>query len=242
MNEETRIIRTTDGDMETFVACPDGDGPFPVVVLYMDAPGIRGELHDFARRLAGDGYYGVLPDLYYRRGRVRLDMSQRGAMKIMYEHMNSLTNAGVATDTESLLASLDADPKALPSPMGCIGYCMSGQFVATVAGAFPDRFRACVSCYGVRIVTDAPDSPHNLLGKAKGEIFFAFAENDEHVPDATIHVLRETLDGAEVASEVEIYPGTEHGFCFPERTAVYVEPAAEDVWQKSLAMFERQLR
>ncbi len=40
MNEQHLNVMTADGDMETFVAYPDGAGPFPVVVLYMDAPGI----------------------------------------------------------------------------------------------------------------------------------------------------------------------------------------------------------
>ena len=232
MNEDIREIETEDGAMETFVAWPDGDGPFPVVVLYMDAPGIRGELYDFTRRLAGSGYFGVLPDLYYRRGRVRLDMTRPGARETMYGHMNSLSNAGVVRDTRSLFAALEDDPIAAPAPMGCIGHCMSGQFVATVAGTFPDCFRASISCYGVRIVTDAADSPHNLLKDARGEMLFAFAEKDEHVPDAALHVLRETQEGAEVQSEVIVYPGTQHGFCFPERRNVYVESAAEDVWRR----------
>ena len=68
MHEKTLSIDTRDGSMETFVAHPDGEGPFPVVVLYMDAPGIREELRDFVRRIAAREYFAVLPDLYYRRG------------------------------------------------------------------------------------------------------------------------------------------------------------------------------
>jgi len=242
MIETLRPVPTPDGEMETFAVRPDGEGPFAPVVLYMDAPGIRGELYDFGRRIAAEGYYALVPDLYYRRGRVRLDMTARGFRETMYSHMNSLSNAGVASDTEALLDLLENDPDAAPGPMGCIGHCMSGQFIATLAGTFPDRFRACISCYGVRIVTDAPDSPHRLLEHARGEIFFAFAETDEHVPDDSIRVLRETLSRAAVESVVEIYPNTEHGFCFPERRAVYSKTAAEDVWSRSFAMFERQLR
>ncbi|MEE2673867.1 MAG: dienelactone hydrolase family protein [Myxococcota bacterium] len=242
MIEKTHNIPTPDGEMETFTACPDGDGPFPVVVLYMDAPGIRGELYDFGRRIAGEGYYALVPDLYYRRGRVRLDMTRPGARKLMYSHMDSLSNAAVAADSEAIFEFLASEPNAAPGPKGCIGHCMSGQFIATLAGSFPDDFRASVSCYGVRIVTDEPDSPHKLLARARGEIFFAFAETDDHVPDATIQVLRETLEGASVESVVKIYPNTEHGFCFPERKQVYAATAAEDVWRRTFEIFERQLR
>ena len=49
MIEKTIDIETPDGKMETFAVRPEGDGPFPAVILYMDAPGIRNELRDFAR-------------------------------------------------------------------------------------------------------------------------------------------------------------------------------------------------
>lgn len=242
MPEKTLSIETPDGVMETFFAHPEGEGPFPVVVLYMDAPGIRGELHDFVRRIAAEGYAALVPDLYYRRGRVRLDMNAPGARKVMFGHMRSLTNAGVASDTQALLEALDKEPAAAPGPKGCIGYCMSGQFIMTVAGTFPAHFRASISCYGVGIVTEDDDSPHNLANQVQGEMFFAFAEKDEYVPDPVIDVLRDTLVAHGVEHQLEIYPGTEHGFCFPERSWCYVEAAAEDVWQRGFAMFDRQLR
>ena len=241
MVEKTLSIETPDGAMETFVAHPDGEGPFPVVVLYMDAPGIRGELHDFVRRIAGEGYYALVPDLYYRRGRIRLDMNAKGAREEMFDHMRSLSNAGVASDTRALLDALSAEPAAADGPKGCIGYCMSGQFIMTVAGKFPEHFRASVSCYGVAIVTSKEDSPHLLADRVQGEIFFAFAEKDEYVPPPSIDVLRDGLDAAGVDYRLDIYPGTEHGFCFPERKWCYVEDAAEDVWRHTFAMFDRQL-
>ncbi|MGH0028838.1 MAG: dienelactone hydrolase family protein [Myxococcota bacterium] len=241
MQEKTLEIATPDGVMETFVAHPDGEGPFPVVVLYMDAPGIRGELHDFVRRIADRGYYALVPDLYYRRGRIRLDLNDASVRAEMFAHMRSLTNAGVASDTRALLGALASEPAAADGPKGCIGYCMSGQFVMTVAGTFPEHFRASISCYGVAIVTDADDSPHRLADRVQGELFFAFAEKDEYVPPETIDTLRDTLDAAGVDYRLDVYPCTEHGFCFPERKWCYVEDAAEDVWSHSFRMFERQL-
>lgn len=239
MNEKHIAIATPDGEMETFVAWPDGAGPFPVVVLYMDAPGIREELRDFARRVAGQGYYCALPDLYYRRGRIRLGALDEAGRREMFGHMRSLSNAGVIADTAALLEGLKSESAAGPGPKGCIGYCMSGQFVMSVAGTFPE-FRASVSCYGVGIVTDEEDTPHRLAPNVQGEMLFAFAETDQWVPDAVIETLRKTLDSSGVEAQVEVYPGTGHGFCFPERDA-YVEDAAEDVWRRSFALFERQL-
>lgn len=34
------------GAIPSFAVCPDGPGPFPGIILYMDAPGIREELRN----------------------------------------------------------------------------------------------------------------------------------------------------------------------------------------------------
>ena len=244
MFERQVDVRTPDGEMETFVVHPEGAGPFPVVVLYMDAPGIREELRGFARRIAERGYYCMLPDLYYRRGRIRLEATRPMTDEVrreMFGHMQSLTHAGVMSDTGALLGSLEGESAASPGAKGCIGYCMSGQYIMSAAGTFPDHFHALISCYGVGIVTDQDDSPHRLASRVRGEIFFAFAERDEYVPDEVIEKLRASLEEHAVAHRIHVYPETEHGFCFPERPA-YVELAAEDVWARSFELFSRHLK
>src|SRR2546421_13007940 len=71
MRELTIAVPTEDGQMGTFITHPEEDGPFPAVVIYMDFWGVREELFDIARRVGTVGYYCMLPDLYYRQGRVR---------------------------------------------------------------------------------------------------------------------------------------------------------------------------
>ncbi len=244
MIEKYLQVETADGVMETFLAHPGVDAALPVVVLYMDAPGIREELNAFARRIATEGYCCVLPDLYYRAGRIRFDLDHMTAEqgREMFGHMRSLSNALVLSDTKGLLAALEDEPLAAAGPKGCIGYCMSGQYIMSVAGTYPEHFRASVSCYGVGIVSKKPDTPHRLADKVQGEMFFAFAEKDEYVPDGVVPELRAALEANDVAFEIETYPGTDHGFCFPERRGAYHEEAAEDVWRRSFALFDRQLR
>jgi len=241
--EKELQVQTEDGIMPTFLAHPSGESPLPVVVLYMDAPGIREELYGFARRIAEAGYCCVLPDLYYRAGRVRFDLDRMTADdgREMFSHMRSLDNTLVVADTRSLLRSLESEALAASGPKGCIGYCMSGQFIMSVAGSFPEDFRASVSCYGVGIVTRKPDSPHHLAPQVRGEMFFAFAETDDYVEDHVVPELKQALDANGVIYQLETYPRTHHGFCFPERRGAYDEAAAEDVWRRSFDLFERQL-
>lgn len=248
MIETDLVIETPDGPMDTFITRPEENGPHPAVIFYMDAPGIREELRDMARRIASVGYYVMLPNMYYRIGtegnygfdlaRLRVDETQYAGMRAA---MNSLTNAMVISDTVPMLAHLRADPAAAPGPVGCVGYCMSGRYVMSVGAEFPDDFAAIASYYGVGIITDQPDSPHLRVGEIKGECYLAFAEKDEHVPDQIVADLPGILDAAGTRYRVETYPGTGHGFAFPERPA-YVKQAGERHWERMLALFDRNLR
>ena len=87
-------------------------------------------------------YFCLLPDMYYRIGTLRFDFVRRaeGMRPTMFAAMNSLTNALVTEDTAAWLGFLDAQDKVRPGGIGCIGYCMSGRYVTTVAARFPNRF------------------------------------------------------------------------------------------------------
>lgn len=242
MNEFTIDVEAQDGAISCFAAHPAEGGPFPPVILYMDAPGIREELRDFARRIAAQGYFCLLPDMYYRLGEIRFDvpnMSEADRKK-MFEAMDSLSIPKVVSDTKGMLAYLDS-AEAASGPVGGIGYCMSGQYVVAVAGSFPDRFAAAASLYGVRIVTDEADSPHLLAPQLKAELYLGFAETDPYIPDNVIPTLEETLSANDVAYRLDIFPGTEHGFCFPQRP-VYHQESAEQTWEKIFDMYERKLQ
>lgn len=241
--EATFEIETEDGRMESFGVRPEGSGAFPAVILYMDAPGIREELRDFCRRIAARGYYALLPDLYYRLGRIRFDRASMRAAgrEKMFEAMRSLDNALVMRDTAAMLEFLRGEPAVRPGGVGCIGYCMSGQYVVSAAGTYPDAFAAAASLYGVGIVTKRADSPHLLADRIRGELYLGFAEVDEHVPEHVIPELESALAKYDVPHRIEVFPDTRHGFCFPERPGIYVEPAAEQVWNRVFDLYARRL-
>lgn len=248
MFEQDVTITTKHGRMPAFAACPDGaasgadSGPFPPVIFYMDAPGTREELRNMARRIARAGYFCVLPDMYYRLGTVRFDIPRRDdAMSgVIRAAMNSLTNALVTDDTAAMIAWLDAQDRARPGAIGCVGHCMSGCYVTTVAARFPHRIKAAASLYGVNIVTDKPDSSHLLVGDVAGELYYAFAEHDQSVPAHVVPALRAKLAASDVANTVKTFPGTHHGFCFAER-AVYDAAASEQTWADIFDMWQRRL-
>ncbi len=242
MIERDVDIQTADGLMNSFIVYPDSGGQFPVVLFLMDAPGKREELHDMARRIASTGYYVVLPNLYYRRARAfQIDGSEASRAR-MFEHMNSLTNAIVCGDIRAVFDFLEGeDENARGGAVGCVGYCMSGPFAFAAAAAFPDRIAAAASIHGVRLCTDAADSPHRDAHEIKGELYFGCAETDDWAPPEMIDKLGAHLKEAGVAHRIEWYPGAHHGFVFPTRTAMYDKASAERHWARLHDLFRRRL-
>ena len=244
MIERQLDIKTRDGAMSTFIVHPERDGPHPVILFYMDAPAIREELRDMARRFSSGGYYVMLPNLYYRSGVMELGPlspdPSHPSRKQMFELMGSLNIPLIMSDTEALLAFADADPAASKGKIGTVGYCMSGQYAISAAAKWPDRVAAAASIYGVQLVTDKADSPHLAARKTKGELYFACAETDHWAPPEMVKALADSLKSDEIDAEVEHYPGVEHGFAFPQRAA-YNKDAAERHWERLMALYRRTL-
>ena len=245
MIEQTVEIATRDGASTTFIVHPERDGPHPVVLFFMDAPGIREELRDMARRIATAGYYVMLPNLYYRRSVLELTdlpkLPDAEARARMFDLMGSITIPKIMEDGDALLNFADRDPAAGRGPIATVGYCMSGQYAINFAARYPDRVGAAASIYGVQLVTDRDDSPHLAAHKAGAELYFACAEHDTYAPLEMVQALDASLKSSKAKAEVELYPGVHHGFAFPQRGAVYDKPAAERHWERLFALWGRTL-
>ena len=245
MRSQTIDLQTPDGRMETFICHPERGTSHPTVFFLMDAPGIREELRDMARRLATAGYYVLLPNLYYRAGRDTIfgaDVLKEGSVERegMRAVRTKMTIPPVMSDIAAMLAYVDRQAVTAKSAVGCHGYCMSGPYALAAAARFPDRIAAAASFYGTWLVSDAEESPHRSLDKVKGEMYIACAEHDDLAPLPMVEELRGLFNKAGTAGELEIYPGVHHGFAFPERWC-YDKPAAERHWERLLALYARRL-
>jgi carboxymethylenebutenolidase len=237
MIERQFEIATPDGRMGVFITHPERDGPHRLLLFFMDAPGIREELRDMARRLGAVGYYVMLPNLYYREGVEELSGVSRERMLNL---METLSIDRVMADAECLIAFAENDPAAATQRIGALGYCMSGQYAVTAAARWPQKLAAAASLYGVRLVTDSADSPHRAVARAQGELYFACAEKDHWAPPAMVEELKAALERLPVRAEVETYPGADHGFAFPQRAA-YDKASAERHWERLFSLFARNL-
>jgi len=171
MHESHVNVTSAHGIIPSFYVVPDLDTQWPAIILYMDAPGIREELYNIARRIAGQGYACIVPDLYHRYGTLRFDLSRRneGMTSVLLAAYHGLTDADINQDTAGLIGYLDGRSEVRSDQIGSIGFCMSGRFITTVATQFSERFACAASLYGTRLVTEDDDSPHLHL---EGERFY----------------------------------------------------------------------
>ena len=244
MIEQTLDIVTKDGAMETFIVHPER-GAHPPIMMLMDAPGIREELYDMARRLASVGFYVLLPNLYYRAGRDTKygpDVLTKGSAEQarMRAVRTKMTIPPVMDDIAAMFTFLDGQKAAKPGPVGTHGYCMSGPYSLAAAARYPDRIAAAASFYGTWLVSENEESPHLTLAKAKGELYIGCAEHDELAPLPMVAELKALFDKSGNPGELEMYPGVHHGFAFPQRWC-YDQPGAERHWERLIALYRRRL-
>jgi carboxymethylenebutenolidase len=242
MIEREIVLPVPDGPMPCFVVHPDEGGPFPVVLFYMDALGIREELRDMARRLASAGYYVLLPNLFHRDGGPSFDPAPLAEGKLdprMMALNDALTTDMSVRDTRAMLDFAAADPAAR-FPAAAIGYCMGGRHAIAAASAYPDRIKALASMHGGRLMTEAANSPHRLIAKIAAEAYFAWSPDDPTAPLAHKAAIEEALAARGLPHRVELHPGALHGFTFPTRYCHH-KRAAELVWSRLFALFARTL-
>jgi carboxymethylenebutenolidase len=226
-------IKTKDGACPSYVYRPAGSGPWPAVLVFMDGRGIRPPMLEIGERLAANGYFVLLPDLYYRAG----PLEKRNP-----ETMRSLaaaTIANIMSDTQAFLDYIAAQPDVKPGAIGTAGYCMIGSMSLTAAGTYPDRIAATASYHGGHLATDAPDSPHLIAPKIKSRVYIAGAIEDPGFTDEMKARLEGALTDAGVDHKIETYPA-KHGWVFRDHPA-YDAACSERHWKTMLELFEAKL-
>lgn len=240
----TDTITTPDGRCPVVLAIPDGDGPWPGIVMYPDAGGVRPALREMAARLASLGYVVLLPDVYYRNGawapfdmkNVFADAAERNRLFAM---MKAITPEVMAVDAAAFFDYLAARPEVCGERFGTTGYCMGGRTSLMVAGRVPDRVAAAMSFHGGGLAADDPDSPHLLADRIRAAVYVGAAENDPSYTPEQSATLDAALTEAGVEHVIEWYPAA-HGFAVTDN-GPYDQAAAERHWRAMESFFRAHL-
>ena len=239
-------IRTRDGICPSYVYRPTAGSPWPAVLVYMDGLAIRPAMLELGERLAGYGYFVLLPDLFYRSGPYEpMDphtvFSDPEKRKVLLEKFFSLaTPANLMSDTRAFLDYLASEGDVKPGGIGTTGYCMGGLMSLTAAGTYGERIAAAASYHAGRLATDSPDSPHRLAAHIRARVYIAGASDDPGFPEDMKQRLQAALTAAGVDHEIETYPAR-HGWVLRD-TPVYDAACSERHWQTLLGLFDAQLK
>ncbi len=240
----TDTVTTADGTCPVRLFTPDGEGPWPGVIMYPDAGGTRNTLADMAAKLADFGYAVLLPDVYYRLGDWKpIDMktafNDDEERKRLMAMIGSITPMKMALDAEAFFGYLAGRSDVSGDKFGTTGYCMGGRTSVVVAGRVPDRVAAAASFHGGGLVTDSEDSPHLKADQIQAAIYVAGAENDGSFTADHAEQLDKALTAAGVEHKIETYPAG-HGFAVPDN-APYDADAAERHWTATREFFGAHL-
>jgi carboxymethylenebutenolidase len=243
MSQITIEVKTPRGTMPVNVYRPDADKSAPVVVLYMDAPGIRPALHEHGERLANKGYTALLPDLYYaldpaeRPDPEKLRVGDPEEFERMRKATGRIKDSEVLEETRLLLANLPDRPTGA---WACVGFCIGGRFALRAAEEFGSELAVASLLHPAGLVTPRPDSPHLHVAHVKAALYLGYGEADHVTPLSTIPPLREQLDQHDIPHRIEVLPGAEHGFTMTGRPA-YNHDAAERAWAGTLELLGERL-
>lgn len=237
-------VTTPDGTCPVTLAIPDGDGPWPGVILYPDAGGARAALRDMAERLAGLGYVVLVPDVYYRSGdwapfSMKDVFNDKAERQRLFAMIGSVTPDAMESDARAFFDYLAARPEVRGETFGTTGYCMGGRTSLTVAGRVPERVAAAMSFHGGGLAADDPGSPHLLADKIRAAVYVGGAADDASFTEGQAETLDQALTAAGVEHTIEWYPAL-HGFAVPDN-APYDEAAAEKHWDAMKEFFGAHL-
>jgi carboxymethylenebutenolidase len=227
--------------MPAQLARPAAGGPYPGIIVVMEAFGLNDHIKSVAQRLAAEGFVTLAPDLYYREP-VRLvsydDLPQ--ALRLM----NALWDEKIVPDMEAAIGALRQLPGVRGERVGITGFCMGGR-VSFLTACRSAAIGAAVPFYGGGIASGEPSErrpvlPVDLAGGLCCPVLAFFGADDPFIPPADVERVRATLAKLGPQHEVVVYDGAPHGFFCDERPS-YRPEAAGDAWARTLRFFRTHL-
>jgi carboxymethylenebutenolidase len=227
----TITIDAPDGPINALLGVPEGEGPWPGVVVIHDAFGYGPDNESISSRIAAAGYLALTPNLYSRGGRARC---------ITRVFRELLSKRGRALD--DILAARD-HLRAMPQSTGSVGiagFCMGGQFALVMS---PKGFAASAPFYGTPL-------PRHLSATLDGAcpIVASFGRRDPLGIGAPAR-LRKVVADKGITADIKVYPDAGHSFAnqLPGQPLLrvtgfgYNEAATQDAWSRVFAFFGEHL-
>lgn len=217
-----------DGTADTvrgYLVRPSGNGPFPAVLVIHENRGLNPYIEDVARRLATAGFLALAPDGLSSLGGYPGDDDDGRTMQAR------LDQAKLRTDMRNGARWLKAHPLST-GKLGVTGFCWGGGTSNYLAVTLGDQLQAAAPYYGAAAETAR-------VKDIRAALVIHFAENDTNI-NAMWPTYEAALKAGGIRHEAHVYPGTQHGF-HNNSTPRYQEAAANLSWERTLALFRKEL-
>jgi carboxymethylenebutenolidase len=219
--------KSGDDTVKAILSTPEGQGPFPGIIVIHEWFGLNDWVKEQASKLTGEGYVTLAIDLY--RGKVAANGDEA------HELMRGLAEDRVKRDLAAAFEFLSSQPNVKKDPIGAIGWCMGGGIALGLAVEEP-KLAADVVNYG-SLVTDPAE-----VKKIHAPILGLFGAEDRGITPADVKKFGEEMDRQGRKADITIYPDAGHQFENPNNKEAYRPKDAQDAWNKTVAFFENTLK
>jgi carboxymethylenebutenolidase len=227
-------IPTTSGALPAYYAKPQGQGPFPIVLVNEEIFGVHEYIKDVCRRLAKLGAFAVATEYYARIG----DLSKMtDPAQIFRDVILKAPDAQYMTDLDSTAAWAEKKGGAA-GRLGVIGFCRGGRQTWLYAAHNP-ALKAAVAFYGPLLGQTSPIQPRTALDLAADihcPLLGLYGGEDQSIPVASVRQAEAKAKAAGKTVEIVIYPDAPHGFHADYRPSYRAKDAA-DAWNRATAWF-----
>jgi len=222
-----------------YTARPSGTGPFPGVVVLMEAFGLKHHIQRACDRLAHAGFVAVAPDIYHGVTLEYTDMDK------VLNQIRSVDDNRVMEEVTACLDWLATQSSVDTTNLGVVGFCMGGRLAFLAATRYPNRLRAAVCFYGGGIAPDEEDRfdrtpPIIDADKIKSAIFLGYGAEDKSIGAMEHARIARTLSDLNKRYTIAVYPGAGHAFLCEERQNFAPKVAAK-AWQEAVDFLNREL-
>lgn len=213
--------------VRSYLALPEGQGPFPAIIVIHEWWGLNDWVQQNTKRLAREGYVALAIDLY--RGSVTDDA------EAAHELMRGLPEDRAMRDLRAAFVYLSSRSDVKKDRIGSLGWCMGGGYSLQAAVQLPD-LAACVINYG-RLVTD-----ENLIAQINAPTLGIFGGLDRGIPVKDVKVFEKRMKAMDKEIRLEIYSGSGHAFINENNAKGYNAEDAAHAWKKTLAFLADHLK
>lgn len=215
----------TSGRMRAYLVRPNGEGPFPAVIVIHENRGLNPYVEDVARRAAVEGFLALAPDGLFPAGGYPGNDDDGKALQRSLDQ--SKLKQDMLNSAEFVRTHADSSGK-----LGAVGFCWGGGITNFLAVTMGESLHAGVPFYGS---APSPDKVANI----RAPLLIQSAENDPRI-NAMWPEFEAALKANGVSYERHLYPGTRHGF-HNNSTPRYDEAAAKLAWDRTIAFYKRHL-